>query len=67
MDTTKSSEPSWLELESICLLPKAEKITGLSHSSLKRYHRDKIVQLSPRRVGMRLRDALAIAANGTAA
>ena len=38
-----------------------EKFTGLSRDSLQRHHRDKIVHLSPRRVGMTLRSALAIA------
>jgi hypothetical protein len=58
--------PSWVELESIVpLVPDVTKITSLSHDSLQRHHRDKIVRLSPRRVGMKLRDALAIA-NGTA-
>jgi hypothetical protein len=53
--------PSWLELERVLPLPEVEKITSLSHDSLKRRHRNKIVRLSPRRVGMKLRDALAIA------
>jgi hypothetical protein len=60
----KSEHPTWLELESIIPLPKVEKITNLSRDGLQRHHPSKIVRLSPRRVGMKLRDALAIA-NGT--
>ena len=37
---------------------RAAKLSGLSEDSLKRHHRGKIKQLSPRRLGMRVRDAL---------
>ena len=57
--------PDWLELERVVPLTEAERITTLSHDSLKRHHKDKIVVLSPRRIGMRLRDVLAIV-NGEA-
>jgi hypothetical protein len=57
---------SWLHLQ--CVIPldgdkpvTVEKITSLSRDSIQRNHADKVVDLSPRRVGMRLEDALAIA------
>jgi hypothetical protein len=39
-------------------LQEAEQVSSLSPSSWKRNHPDKIVELSPRRLGVRLRDAL---------
>ena len=50
--------PSALELDRIVSLQEAEKISSLSVDSWKRHHADKIVGLSPRRLGVRLRDAL---------
>ena len=61
MSTEKTERQSWLELESVKPLPEVEKITSLSTDTLKRHHPDKIVKLSPRREGMKLRHALAIA------
>ena len=70
-----SKPPSWLDLESVIPLEKpkrrsnikederrsAEEITNLSGDTLRRRHRDKIIKLSDRRRGMKLRVALAIA------
>jgi hypothetical protein len=50
--------PSGLELDRIITLQEAEKISSLSVDSWKRHHSDKVVELSPRRRGVRLRDAL---------
>jgi hypothetical protein len=55
-----------LELERIISLQEAEKISDLSPDSWKRHHADKLVRLSPRRLGVRLRDALMLK-EGTAA
>jgi hypothetical protein len=52
--------PTWLELERVLALGEVERITGISKDTLQRHHADKIVRLSPRRRGMKLRDALAI-------
>jgi hypothetical protein len=52
---------TWVDLQRILSLNEVEELTSLSHDSLKRHHADKIVSLSPRRVGMKLGDALAIA------
>lgn len=50
--------PPGRELDRIITLQEAEKVSSLSVDSLKRHHRDKLVELSPRRWGIRLRDAL---------
>jgi hypothetical protein len=61
MSTVKKSErPSWLELERVLPLPEVEEMTSLSRDSLDRHHSNKIVDLSPRRRGMRVKDVLAI-------
>jgi hypothetical protein len=61
MSTEKADRPTWLELERVLELPEVKEITTLSIDSIKRHHRDKVVNLSPRRLGMKLKDALAIA------
>jgi hypothetical protein len=50
--------PPALELDRIITLQEAVKISSLSVDSWKRNHPDKVVELSPRRLGVRLRDAL---------
>jgi hypothetical protein len=50
-----------LELERIISLREAEALSNLSPDTWLRNHRDKIVKLSPRRHGVRLRDALMLA------
>jgi hypothetical protein len=52
--------PAERELDRNISLQEAEKISNLSPDSWKRNHRDKIIKLSARRVGIRLRDALMI-------
>ena len=47
-----------LELQRIITLQEAERISSLSSDSWKRHHSDKIIEMSPRRLGVRLRDAL---------
>lgn len=49
-----------LELERVAPMPEASHLSGLSEDSLRRHHPDKIIDLSPRRQGMRVRDALTI-------
>ena len=51
-------QPTWTELHRVVDLKEASRLSGLSVDSIKRHHSDKITDLSPRRVGMRLRDAL---------
>ena len=52
--------PSAVELRKILTLEQVSELTTLSADSLKRHHADKIRRLGPRRLGMRLGDALAI-------
>jgi hypothetical protein len=47
-------------LNKIVSLKEAAQRSSLSLDSLRRFHRDKFVRLSPRRIGMRLRDVLAL-------
>jgi hypothetical protein len=61
-----SGQLSWLDLQRVIPLDgdkdvTVEKITSLSRDSIKRNHAEKVVDLGPRRVGMRLGDALTIA------
>lgn len=49
-----------LEPMRIILLPDVAKFLGVSVETLTRHHGDKIVRISPRRRGMRVRDVLAI-------
>jgi hypothetical protein len=56
----EASELDPLELRKIIPLAQVTELTTLSEDSLKRHHADKIKRLSPRRLGMRLGDALAI-------
>jgi hypothetical protein len=48
------------ELRRVLPLEQAAEITNLSPDTLKRRHAALILKLSPRRLGMRLSDALAI-------
>jgi hypothetical protein len=50
--------PPGLELDRIISLQEAEQVSSLSVDSWKRHHADKLVELSPRRLGVRLRHAL---------
>jgi hypothetical protein len=49
-----------LELRRVLRLSEAADLTSLSEDSLKRNHANKVRRLSPRRLGMTVRDALAI-------
>jgi hypothetical protein len=50
-----------LELERIAAKPEIERITSLSFDVIKRHYGHLLVRVSPRRIGMRIRDVLAIA------
>jgi hypothetical protein len=50
-----------LEGERIISLPEAARLNGTSVDTLKRRHSDKIVKMSDKRVGMRLKHALTLA------
>jgi hypothetical protein len=53
--------PNWIELQRIIDLKEVSRLTNLSVDTLKRRYAQKILRLSPRRLGMRVRDALTIA------
>jgi hypothetical protein len=52
-----------LELERIVSLQEASRLSSESVDTLRRRHRDKIIQLSPRRQGMRVKHALMLSAS----
>jgi hypothetical protein len=47
----------------IVSLAEAARLAGLSEDSLRRHHPDKLIRLSPRRLGMRQGDALMLNPN----
>jgi hypothetical protein len=49
-----------IELLRVATMPEAERLSSLSDDSLRRYHADKLVDLGPRRTGMRVIHALLI-------
>jgi hypothetical protein len=49
-----------LELQRVIPLRQAGEVAGISADTIRRRYPEIIVQLSPRRIGVRLRDALAI-------
>jgi hypothetical protein len=61
MNDHTNRPPTWLERESVVPLAKVEKITSLDRDTLKRKYPDRVVQLSDRRQGMKLKPASAIA------
>jgi hypothetical protein len=60
MSTAESHEEglSPLELMRIASLNEAAHLSGISKDSLRKYHRSKLIALGPRRLGMRVKDAL---------
>jgi hypothetical protein len=50
-----------LEGERVLSLPEVARLNGTSVDTIKRRHASKIVRVSDKRVGMKLKDALAIA------
>jgi hypothetical protein len=57
-ETPKFTLPTEIQLRRIVSLPDAAALASVSVDTLKRRHADKIITLSPRRKGMRVRDAL---------
>jgi hypothetical protein len=58
---------STVERLRIVPLSEASRLSGISPDGLKRHHSDKLIQLSPRRIGMRQADALMLDPDNTAA
>jgi hypothetical protein len=55
---------SALELMRIVTIDKAAELAGMSRSTLMRNHADKVIRISAKRRGMRVRDALMIKDKG---
>jgi hypothetical protein len=55
-----ATTPTWLELERVCLMPEVARVTTLSNDTIKRRYRHYLVNLSQRRIGMKLRHVIAI-------
>jgi hypothetical protein len=47
-----------LALARIVTLREASQLAGISEDTIRRRHSDKVIRLSPRRLGMRVKDAL---------
>jgi hypothetical protein len=60
-DTPSDRPPTWLELESVKPMSKAEEVTSLHEDTIERRYPEYIVRLSDRRKGMKLRHILKIA------
>jgi hypothetical protein len=56
----KAELPPEIMLNRVVPLAQASEIVNLSVDTIRRRYPEKIIKLSPRRLGMRLRDALAI-------
>ena len=54
--------PEGIELERMLTMPEVSELTGLSPDSIKRHYGHLIRRMSPRRVAIKLRDALSIGA-----
>jgi hypothetical protein len=63
----QAPELSAIELHRIAKLQEAARLSGMSIDTIKRRHADKIIRLSPRRLGMRVRDALMLGGGQQAA
>jgi hypothetical protein len=61
------SYPTDHELNRVLTLSEAAHLCSLSIDTLRRRYKDKILRLSPRRSGIRVRDVLAIGTPGRAA
>ena len=54
------------ELDKIISLQEACRVSSLSVDGWKRHHASKLIKLSPRRLGVRLRDALMLGGKSAA-
>jgi hypothetical protein len=57
---TGPAELSFIELNRIIPISEAAELSSLSCDGWYRHHRDKLIQLTEKRMGVRLRDALFI-------
>jgi hypothetical protein len=67
MSTDEITNLPLVERLRIVPLAEAARLAGISQDGLLRHHRDKIIKLSPRRLGMRQADALMLNPSNTTA
>lgn len=65
MSDIQTAERSFVELQRIIDLKEAARLSGVSVDTLKRNHSHNILRLSPRRLGMRISDALRLSGSPT--
>ena len=56
----ETEKPTWIELERVVSLQEAARLKSVSIDTLRRRYADKIIDLSPRRRGMKLKHALGL-------
>lgn len=66
MSTDEISKLPLVERLRIVPLAEAARLAGISQDGLLRHHRDKVIKLSPRRLGMRQGDALMLGSDDAA-
>jgi hypothetical protein len=57
---TEPAKLSFIELNRIIPISEAAELSSISPDGWYRHHRDKLIQLTEKRIGVRLRDALFI-------
>jgi hypothetical protein len=67
MSTDEITNLPLVERLRIVPLAEAARLSGISEDGLRRHHSDKLIKLSPRRIGMRQGDALMLKPNSNAA
>ena len=67
MSTDEITNLPLVERLRIVPLAEAARLSGISEDGLRRHHSDKLIKLSPRRIGMRQGDALMLNPNSKAA
>jgi hypothetical protein len=67
MSTDEITNLPLVERLRIVPLAEAARLSGISEDGLRRHHSDKLIKLSPRRIGMRQGDALMLNPNSNAA
>jgi hypothetical protein len=67
MSTDEITNLPLVERLRIVPLAEAARLSGISEDGLRRHHSDKLIKMSPRRVGMRQGDALMLNPHNNAA
>jgi hypothetical protein len=59
-DKESRDRPNWIELERVITLKEAAELKSISVDTLKRRYQHLIIELSPRRRGMKVKHALGL-------